>query len=342
MDENTRARPECKGRSNEICQQVAGPMPYSKEPLVYVLVLNWNNYMRTEECLLSLRGMEYANKRTLVIDNGSSDGSADRLERAHPELEVMRTGSNLGFAGGNNRGIVHALAQGAEYVLLVNNDTVLDPLALTWLVRAAEEEPSAAFVGAKIYYYDKPDVIWLLYTYFNWLRGHPRHPQQGVPDGGQFEDRRTVDYVTGTVMLARSAVVRQIGLMSEDFFLYFEDVEWCLRARRAGYTCVVEPRARAWHHVSATARGPGDRPSTYRQYYFPRSNLMLMRRHAPWWARLSFGPFFAGRVMLTVIRIVGSGMLLRKPRVWSRTRAVLLGCWDGVLGRSGYRKDLED
>jgi len=128
-------------------------------PLVFIIVLNWNGKDDTLECLGSLQQLDYPNFETVVVDNGSTDGSEDVIRSAFPSVNFIQTGRNLGYAGGNNVGIKHALSHGADYVWLLNNDTTVDPNALTALVETAQADPKIAVVGSKIFYYDQPDVI---------------------------------------------------------------------------------------------------------------------------------------------------------------------------------------
>src|SRR5688572_19863302 len=127
---------------------------------VVVVVLNWNGGDDTLECLASLRHLRYTNVHTIVVDNGSSDESVANIGTAFPEIPLIQTGVNLGYAGGNNVGIRAALATGAEYVLLLNNDTVVDPDCVDAFVEAARAHPEGALFGAKIYYHQEPDCIW--------------------------------------------------------------------------------------------------------------------------------------------------------------------------------------
>ena len=153
-------------RNNPSCGGV-GPLP--TEPRVAVIVLNWNGREDTLECLRSIRSIAYSNFGVIVVDNGSTDGSVAAIRASQPSVEVIDTGENLGFAGGNNVGIRRALELGADYVLLLNNDTVVDPGLLRAFVAAAALHPEAGAFGAKIYFHSEPTRIW--YAGARWEAG---------------------------------------------------------------------------------------------------------------------------------------------------------------------------
>src|SRR2546425_647264 len=146
------------------------------EQWVYILVLNWNNWKDTNECLASLQGLDYNHWKVIVLDNGSTDGSLRHIRERHPEVEIMKLGENLGFAKGNNAGIRAAVERGAEYVWLLNNDTEVDPGALRALVETAESDPRIGAVGSAIYSMAKPEQL-LAWGggYINFWLGRSRH-----------------------------------------------------------------------------------------------------------------------------------------------------------------------
>ncbi|MCR4287544.1 MAG: glycosyltransferase family 2 protein, partial [Deltaproteobacteria bacterium] len=142
---------------------------------VFVIVLNWNGYQDTIECVESLKGVDYPDLEIIIIDNGSIDDSVEVLRRRFPALLVLETGRNLGFAGGANFGIRRALNDGADYVIVLNNDTVVDEGFVRELVEAAREHKDAGILCSKVYFYDRPDAIWYAGAEFNTLLGWGRH-----------------------------------------------------------------------------------------------------------------------------------------------------------------------
>jgi GT2 family glycosyltransferase len=223
-----------------------------KLPQVTIIVLNWNGLNDTLDCLESLGQLDYKNYKVLVVDNGSVDGSVPVTRERFPEVTIVENGENLGYAGGNNVGLRYAMAQGADYALLLNNDTVVDPAFLRVLVDEVQAEPAVGIAGPTIYYHERPDIIWSAGGAIDWQRGSTRMVGLDERDEGQFgAEPRPVDFVTGCAMLVRRAVMEQVGLLDERFFAYYEEAEWCVRAARAGYKIVHVPMARMWAGLGA-------------------------------------------------------------------------------------------
>jgi GT2 family glycosyltransferase len=246
-------------------------------PRASIIVLNWNGRADTLDCLRSLSRLNYPNYETVVVDNGSCDGSVDAIAAAYRNTTVLCTGENLGFAGGNNVGIRHALDNGAEYVWLLNNDTAVEPDSLTNLLNEAEKDRAIGIAGSKIYYFDSPDKIWFAGADIDWWKGASAHVGIGKTDTGQFDEVRPVDRVTGCSMLVRREVCEKIGLLDEEFFLYVEEVDWCVRARRAGFTCVLVPSSVVYHKISSSASKVGNWDRLF-DYYDTRNFLYLIKK----------------------------------------------------------------
>jgi GT2 family glycosyltransferase len=245
--------------------------------LVIIIILNWNGWQDTIECVESCRKLSYENFRILIVDNGSTDGSEAILRGRFPDIGFIQTDSNLGFAGGNNVGIRYALEQGADYVWLLNNDTIVDPEALTELVRSAGIDAAAGIVGSKIYYYNEPNKIWFAGGMWRQIKSYARHRGVNEEDTGQYDDICEVDYISGCSLMIRSQVVREIGVMPEDYFLYWEEVDWNARAVARGWKILYVPKSVVWHKVSSSIGE--DSPLHYR--YSIRNALLFFQRHAP-------------------------------------------------------------
>jgi len=238
------------------------------------VVLSWNRRDDTLACLESLRGIE-----TVCVDNGSTDGSAEAVAESFPEVELIRHGENLGYAAGNNAGIRLALERGADWVWLVNNDAVVDAGAAAALEEAARVRPDAGVLACKVYFAEPPDLLWYAGGRFNLLLGYSgRQDGYGQRDDGRFDALRDVERATGAAMAVSRAAIERAGLLDEDLFAYVEDVEWCLRIRRAGFAVVFVPGARVWHRVSASTGGAGSAASLY---YDTRNTLVVCERYRP-------------------------------------------------------------
>lgn len=242
-------------------------------PRVVVIVLTWNGRKDTLGCLESLQAVDYPNWEVLVVDNGSEDGTVDAVRTAYPAVVVIETGRNLGFTGGNNVGVEAALSRGAEFILMLNNDTVVAPDLLRAFVRTAGQYPDAGVFGAKIYFFDEPKRMW-----FGGASWNPRallsfeNLGQGVLDNGKdFEQVRDTPWANGCALFFRAVVVRTVGMLDDRFFILYEEVDWCFRAQRAGFRCLFVPEAKVWHRVSMTFGG--GRSLVYE--YFDLRNLLL-------------------------------------------------------------------
>jgi GT2 family glycosyltransferase len=243
-------------------------------PQVIVIVLNWNGSADTLCCLESLEKVTYPACEVLVVDNGSTDDSVAILRRAFPHLRMIETGQNLGFVGGNNVGLEYARSAGAEYALLLNNDTEVDADFLTHLVQAAESGPDVGITGPSIYYFDEPDTFWSAGGQIDWKHGVTSMVGINQVEQGQYGSQpRPVDFVTGCALLIKMDVVEKVGMLDPRFFLYYEETEWCVRVRRAGYEILHVPASKIWHKISPVAR----EASPMVHYYMTRNRLLFLR-----------------------------------------------------------------
>lgn len=247
-------------------------------PKVSIVIVNYNGAEDTTECLNSLEKIDYQNYEVIVVDNASDDASfvLNRIHRDFPKIKILALPRNHGFAGGNNTGINYALENGAEFVLLLNNDTIVAGDFLTKMIEAAESDERIAFVGAKIYFFNEPKRIWFNGADFIWTNGG-KHYQYGQVDFDPDETKlKDTGYVTGCALLARAKIIQDIGLLCEDFFMYYEDIDWSLKAQKAGYKTIVAPAAHIWHKVSRSAEKMG---APMIHYYHIRNALLLAQKH---------------------------------------------------------------
>jgi len=250
-----------------------------KYPTVYVILLNWNNSEETLECLDSLAHVPYASMQVVVVDNGSEARSREALEQGLKRIKMpvvfLPNEKNLGFSGGNNVGIRYALLRKADFVMLLNNDTRVDPDFLQFLVDAAKAHPDGGFFSPRIYYYDKPGSIWFGGGKIAWLH---------VSRVGEHEEREEkkepyeTGFLSGCALFMRREALEQVGDMDERFFLYFEDIDMSIRAQKAGWKTMVVPSSRILHKVSHTTL---PRLGSARLlYYHHRNGLLLAKKHA--------------------------------------------------------------
>lgn len=242
-------------------------------PHVAIVVLNWNRRAETLACLESLRALTYPDYEVVVVDNASADGSATAIRQQFPEVTLLENAENLGYTGGNNAGLRHALEQHADYVFLLNNDTIVDPGCLSALVTVAEADPAVGMVGPLIYYFDRPTVLWSAGGAIDWRRGTTWMVGLDEPDEGRWDAPQPVDFITGCAVLVKAETLRRIGLLDERFFAYYEDAEWCVRAARAGYRLLLVPAAKVWHKIAPVRQAVS--PAIH--YYMTRNRLLFLR-----------------------------------------------------------------
>ena len=249
-------------------------------PLIWIVVLNWNGAEDTIACLRSLQTLHYRNVRFAVVDNGSTDGSGAMLRRAvHDEsTDLIETGKNLGFAGGNNVGIRHALDQGADFILVLNNDTIVDPGLLDELIAAADQHPEAGCFGPWIYYMHDRDRLWFTRSEWSHEKSAFTAPGKGLLASEIPQTVTGTEYVCGAALFFRAEVARRIGLLDERFFLVYEDSDWCFRARGTGFECLAVPSATIWHKVGTSF---GSEASPLRTYFSTRNRLLWADEHVP-------------------------------------------------------------
>ena len=293
-------------------------------PLVINVILNTNRREDTIECLDSLAKSTYANQKTIVLDNHTSDGSVAAIEANYPDVQIINIENNRGYAGNNNVGIAAAIDQGADWIFVLNEDTILAPDCIFQLVEVAESDPRIGIVGPMVYHFDEPEIIQTAGGLFDkHLRGE--HVAQNELDTGQFTQPHAVDWISGCGIMVRREVIQDVGMIDERFFYYVEEAEWCLRAKRAGWQIMHVPQAKLWH--KGVQRDYQPKPSV--TYYATRNQLLLLSKHN---AKLKTWLVAWGYIMRTITSWT------IKPK-WRSKRphrnAMLWGARDFVLKRWG-------
>jgi len=245
-----------------------------RQPKVFIIILNWNLKDDTIACVRSVLAGSYSYQRVVVVDNGSSDRSVEAIaEYFGKTIDLIVNEKNVGFAAGVNKGIQYALAQGADWVLILNNDTIVAPDMLEQLMAVAIRYPNIGILGPAIFHYDQPNRVWRLGDrHINWVPIPFKISAKALQAG---EKILPVNYVTGCGMLIRKEVFHAIGMFDEGYFMYYEDADFCRRAERAGFSIVCVPTARMWHKVSGSTHGK----VSYQCYLKTRSRIRFYRRH---------------------------------------------------------------
>jgi GT2 family glycosyltransferase len=251
---------------------IDGMLISPQAPRVVVVLLNWRNSQDTLACLDQLRAHTYPNWETIVIDNGSGDGSVEHIRAAYPAVQLITRAANHGFAGGINPGLQYAAASNASYALLLNSDIQIPPDLIETLVAAAEADPTIGVVGPKLYRLGH-QPIYTMYGFRTTPAGI-RPVGWGAIDTGQF-DGRPIDAIPGCAMLLPLRTIQTVGLFDERFFFYYEDIDYCLRIAKAGLTVRVAPDAILRHEIGGSTR----RRTYRRQFLLASGRMRFLAKH---------------------------------------------------------------
>lgn len=296
-----------------------------------VIVLTWNQRDLTLLCLDSLVDLPCPVDRLhlIVVDNGSGDGTAQAIRQRYPAITVLETGENLGYAGGNNVGIRYALAQQADYICILNNDVLVTPDFFKPLLNTLQTFPNAGVVSPLVADAADPERVWALGAGVNRLTGNvPRlYAGQRV---SALKDRPpfVVKVASGAAMLIKKDVFAQVGLLDESFYLYYEEADWCLRVRQAGYQIFAVPAALVFHKVSATLGAT----SPIIDYYMTRNQLRLISRH---WAEPARSLLQLRCILRTLLAIAAYTAKSHHGQRLPHRNARLLALRDTILKRGG-------
>jgi len=297
---------------------------------IFIIVVNWNGFEVTKDCLDSLSRLDYSNYEIIIVDNGSSDDSCKLLRLKYPNIQILENKNNLGFAAACNAGLRYAADRQAEYCFLLNNDATVTPTILTEFVLTAERYPEAGIFGAKIYYQHDPLRIWRVRPV--WQEKKFSFDNVGtdeIDDKGLFDQTAEIDYANGCALFMRMEVVKRIGLMDEKFFMYYEEIDWCFRAREVGYKILFVPKAKVWHRVGYSSGGEA---SVMGAYFSARNECRWVQRSP----RINKIKFYQHKLLRLV------KLLVKKEAGGGRNNfsipvrvAMLMGVSDFFLGCSG-------
>ncbi len=249
------------------------------DPTVTVIVLHWRGVERTIACLHSLATLEYPNYRVLLVDNGALQHEMQQLRQSFPDVPVLQTHRNLGFAGGVNAALRQTLAGTSSYVLLLNNDTLVPAHLLTRLIAVMQQHPQVGILSPKLQRADELGRLAGLGCTVTWYNVEPSG--WDTPDTTDGDHLLYFDAVFGSAMFVARAVFEQAGLLDERFFFYYEDIDLCVRARQHGFTVACDPAVSVVHAVAAsTRRAPG-----LRMFYMGRSRQLFFDKHGTGWQR---------------------------------------------------------
>lgn len=285
-------------------------------PPVTIIIVAWNQLEKTLACLETVVALDYPDFRVLLVDNGSEPPLAGPVSTRFPTVETLRLAANLGFAGGYNAGLRRGLEGDSRHFLLLNNDTLLEPDVLAKLAAEMERARDVGLVTAKIYYAADPRRIWTTGANFD-IFLDLKDSGAGQIDVGQWDAPRDVDFAPFCALLVRREVIERVGLLDEDFFLYYEDMDYCRRAVAAGWRVRYCPTARVLHDVSASS---GGRDSPMERYWMAQSSGRYFRKHGRGPRMLLIIPFRLASALKMTARLLAAGK-----------RDALRAYWRGLL-----------
>ena len=332
-----------------------------KDPFVAIIILNWNGWLDTIECLESIYHINYTNYQVIVVDNNSSDDSIEKInDYARGDLEVksnffkydptdrpigiikhgqetseiekfstnnkylilIENEINYGFAEGNNIGIRYALKHlNTKYILLLNNDTVVDKDFLNILVKEGENVGKIGLLGPKIYYYDNPNIIWSVGGKIDWKLARGLHVGINEIDKGQYNKKKVFDYINGSALLIKKEVFEDIGFLDETFFLYFEETDLALRALEEGYGSLYVPDSEIWHKISKSGGGIKKEIGLY---YITRNRWIFMKK---WSKKIDFIIFVLTQICGAIILPLFMSICYNNKKL---IKVYYKGLWDGI------------
>ncbi|MEL7669952.1 glycosyltransferase family 2 protein [Methanobacterium sp.] len=337
-------------------------------PKVSIVILNWNGWQDTIECLESIYQNNYHNYDVIVVDNASTNDSLNKIKEycngelkiespffeydnsnkpilvlepnvdintrnkidlsSSRKLNLIKNDENLGFAEGNNIGIRYALENlDPDYILLLNNDTVVDKNFLIEMLKVSESDDKIGITGPKIYYYDEPNRIWFARGKISWKFCRGLNIGYNEIDNGQYNKIAEMEYASGCAFLIKREVIDKIGLIDKKFFLYFEEIDWTLDASKIGYKSVFAPKGKIWHKISKSGGGIKGKVGLY---YITRNRWLLMKR----WANKTNFVFFI------MYQAVGALVLPLFLSIYYRKTELFMAYYKGLF--NGIRTILND
>ncbi len=286
------------------------------KPLVFIIIVNWNLKEVTLDCIESIYQLKYPNFHVVVVDNNSQDGSPSAIAERYPFVEQILHNENRGSTAGYNAGFRRMLDSDAQFALLINNDTLIDPLALDYLVDACQPE-NVGMTGPLIYYASSPHKIWSAGAMRSRLTLEITGDHGRRETFDKFTER---DFLTSCALLCKREVLEKVGLMDEDFFVYQEEQDFCYRVREAGYRLLLIPQAKVLHKISLSSGG-SETPNE--RYWMAKNGILFFRKHARWWQWFFIIPWRTGSAIKTTLRLMIQGK-------WSPLRSYWLGLRDGI------------
>jgi GT2 family glycosyltransferase len=291
---------------------------------VSIIILNWNGLKDTLECLESVFKLDYPNFEVIVVDNGSTDNSVEEVKRSHPGAILIENGKNLGFTGGNNIAMRHAMKRGADYLWLLNNDTTIEPDTLAKLVEVSEKFPEVGMISPVIRFYYKPKRIQFAGGYIH-LKQQKTGYSKAIPKESSTR-HIYCDFLWGAALLIKRKVIEDIGYFDERFFAYSEDVDLSMRAVCRGHRSAIASNCNIFHKDAGSSEG---RTSVWYCYLTTRNRFLLWTKHITGFSKIKF---IVKNYVPSVLRNFAG---LKRLKKYGEAEASLAGCWNAFRGNYG-------
>jgi len=296
-------------------------------PKVFIIILNWNGLQDTLECLESVYKLDYTNFHVIVVDNGSTDNSVTVIRETYPEVIIIENIDNLGYTGGNNIAMSYAMHNGADYMWLLNNDTIVEKDTLGKLVDKAEKNIEVGLISPILYYYDQPDRIQYCGSYIDWKNKTIVYPEErNLNISEDFKTGRNV-CLCGTALLIKREVIEKIGYLDEKFFAYWEDTDYSTRVLKEGFRNIICTSSRIYHKAPVINPASIRRGSHY-FYYMSRNRYLWATKDLNRLKKMSYLRKYLSLVILTV-------MYYSESNEFETANAYLDGMWAAFCGKSG-------
>lgn len=299
------------------------------QPSVAIILINWNSLEVTSDCIVSLKGIQYANYSIVVVDNGSADGSGKALKQLHPEIVLIESSTNRGFTGGNNIGFEYAIAHAFDYALMLNNDTFVEPDFLDHLVNYMEGHPEVGAIQPRIHYNHNRTLLWNGGSYYSKCWGYFYSKDENKIPSPESLTIKEVDWITGCAFLTKTKTLQQTGLLAEQFFMYSEDVDLSFRIKALGLSLVYHGDSVIYHIA-----GQSNKSKTKGKEGFVNPNVHYMNQRNRIWVLKKYTPWYCIPTVLAynLIYLLGVLAYFLVRRRFSKFKIVLKAIKDGLLG----------
>lgn len=299
-----------------------------KEPLISIIIINWNGYEVTSACLKSLHLIDYTNFNIILVDNGSTDGSAEKLYQDFPTISHLKLSKNLGFTGGNNAGFALAKVKfNPDYYLMLNNDTVVKPDFLPRMIQPFSDSLVFATVP-KIFYFEPDNTLWFAGGHISTLTGIGKAWGANCVDKGQHDREREINYMNGCCALVSAKCIESVGTLDDIYFANTEDVDYSLRIVKSGHKIVYVPTAVIFHKVNYSFKK--NKGQWFAFYLSTRNKILLHRKYASPLKSLLFVVAFGLRwVIYLTLKLSFKGD-------FKSVKSLYIGLADGITSRLRY------